>query len=483
MNDCIENQYIDSEVNRRASAGTRTAAELFRQALAEQRQGKFDDAIRNYETIIGDNPESAGALHNLGAALNAQGKVEAAVAAYRRSVSLRPGDPATWSNLGNSLRRLGRYAEAQAIHRRALSLDASNPSALFNAGLVYRDLNQPEQAIRLFELAIDMYPDYVEAHWDRSLALLQMGDYTKGFREYEWRWKLHRHPPRRFEQPKWNGSDIRDKTILLTAEQGFGDMLQFARFVPLVAERAGSVIVECQPELVTLFQSLAGAAKVIAKFDTPPRFDLHYPLMSLPRGLGVTLEELPASTPYLAAPGTDSARADNGDGELKVGLVWAGKPKSNTRPRTALQTPDDSFTHFIELLGFPGVKFFSLQVGTGMAEPRNKGCGAHIRCLGEELNDFADTARVMAQLDLVITVDSAPAHLAGALGRPVWVMLPFTADWRWLLERTDSPWYPSMRLFRQRRPGDWKNAFGSMYRAFYQFVKEHKIRTRSRASG
>jgi len=389
-------------------------------------------------------------------ALRAGGAFHAAVASYNRAIALRGDDPGSHSNLGNALRALGRHGEAEASHRRAIELDSGYLEARYNLGLVLKDQGKFDEGIACLEEAVKRKPDYIDAHWDLSLALLMRGDLEAGFEEYEWRWRLADNPPRGFDKPAWNGGPLDGRTLLLHAEQGMGDSIQFARYVALVAERGGRVVLECQAPLVDLFASLEGAAEIVARGDALPDFDLHAPLLSLPRIFKTGLDSIPASESYLAA---DPERRKMFAGSLdkkrfNVGLVWAGKPSHrNDRNRTAGIEP------FIDLLGTPGCAFHSLQVGPRAADIVATGCAGLMRDQAPGIGDFADTAALVSGLDLVISVDTSVCHLAGALGKPCWVVLPYTPDWRWLMAREDSPWYPSLRLFRQESFGDWPGVF------------------------
>src|SRR2546427_4574280 len=364
--------------------------------------------------------------HNMGEAYRVTGKLEEAAACYRQELAVKPDDPMAHNNLGNVLLDEGKVAEAIACFRRVLALK----------------------------------PDYVHAHSGLGLALLRAGELSHGFTEYEWRWSI-----KQFEQqcaglilpqPFWDGSELNGGTILLYAEQGFGTTTQFIRYAPLVARRGGRVIVACQPELIRLLSSVAGIAQVVSEREPLPDFDLHAPLLSLPRISGTTLETIPSQCPYLSPPESSSVKVEvTPDVRLKVGIVWAGLPiHRNDRNRSC------PLSYFLELAELPGVAVYSLQkqpmaAGLGEVIP-----GMPVHNLSGQIGDWADTAAAICQLDLVVTVDTGVAHLAGALGRPVWVLLPHVgADWRWMSGREDSPWYPSMRLFRQKSRGDWPAVF------------------------
>ncbi len=445
----------------RAALREREAMRAFQAAAEHHRARRLDEAVKGYGKALMLNPRLPDVYNNLGVALRAQGKLEAAIACYRRALSLRPNNSGVYSNMGNALRELGRLDVAKASHQQAVKLAPSSPEAFYNLGLVLRDLGEGAAALSCFDRTLTLNPEHVDCHWDRSLALLQKGDLEAGFEEYEWRWKLDRSPPRDFAQPLWDGGNFKGKTLLVHQEQDFGDMIQFARFLPAVKALGGTVVVEAQPELTGLFSTLEGVDKVIDKGAQLPDFDLYVPMLSLGRLLGVTQDAIPAKMPYIHPPELHPVQLPASLGRIKkIGIAWAGKPThQNDRNRSC------PFTHFVDLLGLAGISVFSLQKGRPIAEVAEAGAEALVTDIGSRLKDFAETAAVIQQLDLVITVDTAVAHLAGALGKPVWVALPFPPDWRWMLGRRDTPWYPSMRLFRQRRFGAWGPVFVDIRRA------------------
>ena len=443
------------------------AKKIFETALGAHREGRLDEAIGGYVRALEIDPESSQAFNNMGVALRAQGAFHAAVASYRRAIALKSSDAGSHSNLGNALRALGRHGEAEACHRKALTCDPDYLEARYNLGLVLKDQGKFEEGIACLAEAVRQKADYVDAHWDLALAWLMMGNLKEGFEEYEWRWRLPENPSRSFDKPAWSGGALEDRVILLHAEQGMGDSIQFARYAPLVAAKGGRVILECQAPLVALFENLEGIERIVACDDPLPAFDVQAPLLSLPRIFATELATIPASDCYLAA---DPARAEKFTGlldakRLNVGIAWAGKPSHrNDRNRSAGIEP------FIGLLGIPGAAFHSLQVGPRAADIAATGSAGLIRDHAPGLQDFADTAALVAALDLVISVDTSVCHLAGALGKPCWVVLPYTPDWRWLMQREDSPWYPSLRLFRQESFGDWPGVFARLTEALEKMI-------------
>ncbi|MGD0387896.1 MAG: tetratricopeptide repeat protein [Tepidisphaeraceae bacterium] len=423
---------------------------------ALQSKGRLDEAVASHRQAIRLKPESAEAHSNLGGALKDNGQLDEAVAACRQAIALRGNYAEAHNNLGNALTDKGQLDEAIAACRQAVALKPNLPEAHNNLGNALRDKGQFNEALAAYRQAIVLRPSYAEAHFNLALALLLRGDFQAGWEEYEWRWKCKdfSSPVRDLPGPQWDGSPMQGRVILLYAEQGLGDALQFIRYLPLVEERGGKIIVECQAELQRLFQTMAGRCQVVASGQPLPDFDLHCPLLSLPRVFGTNLANIPNIVPYLSP---DPALVDawsrtlgHPDGQLRVGLAWAGSARfKHDRTRSL------NLQQLAPLLTARGVKFYSLQKGPAGEQAIHPAMELELIDLGPELSDFADTAAVMSLMDLIITTDTSVPHLAGALGRPVWAMLQFAPDFRWLLEREDSPWYPTMRLFRQATPGDW----------------------------
>lgn len=341
-------------------------------------------------------------------------------------------------------------------YRRALAIAPETAEIHNNFGTTLYDQGDFKGAEEHYRQALRLRPDYPDAHFHLAGIHLRRGDFAVGWREYEWRWRMKRFvmPSRPFKQPQWHGEPLNGARILIHAEQGFGDSLQFIRYVPLVAERGGKVVLEVPRELLRLFAGIAGAESVVAYGTAPADFAWHCPLMSLPFAFGTTLADIPARIPYI---GVDSAavaqwrqRVEARPG-LRVGLVWAGRRSWKQHYERALPA-----AALAALTTIAGVSWFSLQKGAA-APP-----GTAIADFAPGLADFADTAAAIAALDLIVTIDSAVAHLAGALGKPVWILLPAVADWRWLDERADSPWYPTARLFRQESPLVWDAPLGCL---------------------
>lgn len=435
-------------------------------AIVLHQQDKLEDAIACYRQFLSVNPNSSEALNNLGNAFQRQGNFEEAIACYQKSLTLDANDALTYNNLGSAFKAIGKLEEALTCFQQGLILEPNNAEAHNNIALFYEEQRQYEKAISYYDRTIEIEPDYVNARWNRSLMLLRSGNFQSGFVEYEWRWRREQTPPRSLPKPVWDGSNLEGKTILLQAEQGMGDMIQFIRYVPLLVQRGGRVIVECHPPLVRLLAGVAGVEKVLAIGETLPEFDVYIPLLSLPRIFGTTLETIPVSVPYIYPVESVSFKLDRSDkSRLKVGLVWAGNPAhQDDRKRSC------SLSHFLPLLNIPDVAFYSLQKGPKSAEITEICSQLSLDDLSSQLDDFAVTAAVVVQLDLVITVDTAVAHLAGALGKLVWVLLNYNPDWRWMIAREDSPWYPTMRLFRQNRSGNWEEVLERVAKELKQLL-------------
>lgn len=403
------------------------------------------------------SPGYAEAWQNLGARHEAQDEPEQALACYRKAVELKPGFAVAWNNIGNALSRLADLDGALAAYRRALELQPQYADAHNNLGSLYQSLGRLDEAIASTDRALALQPDSASAHWNKAFALLLRGDYAQGWRLAEWRWKLDGAPRVRqeFAQPAWlGGESIEDRTVLLHHEQGLGDTLQMLRYAPLLAGRGARVVAVVPAALAGVAATVRGVAAVVTDDEALPAFDLHCPFMSLPLACATTLANVPAPIPYVSAPTAqrEAWRARLGERTARrIGLTWSGAAAHrNDRQRSI------ALRALLPWLG-TGAEFISLQKEY---RPEDKSmledAGARIRDVSANLGDFADTAGLIANLDLVITVDTSVAHLAGAMGAPTWLLLPFAPDYRWLLGREDSPWYPTMRLWRQPAPGDWE---------------------------
>ena len=423
---------------------------------AHQERGELDAAAECYLEALALAPVLAQVHNNLGNVYRSLGRPDEAVAAYREAIAVDAGLAEAHLNLGTVLHLAGEATEAAAHYRTALRQRPELVQAALNLGHLLEADGDMQGAADCYRRAIAAKPDFAEAHFNYALQLLLAGNLSRGWEEYEWRLRLPDLQPYwpYADRPRWDGSDLHGKVILLYAEQGFGDALQFARYVPLVAERGGRVIVSCRSQLKALFEHAKWDCQVVNAGDPPPAFDLCCPLPSLPRIFGTTQATIPARIPYLHAETAKTARWEvrlAADGNaLKVGLVWS----TEARSRIALQK-SLSLDMLDPLAAIPGVIFYSLQKGPAAAEVKRAPEGMRLVDIASELEDFSDTAALISQLELVVTIDTAVAHLAGAMGKPVWTLTHWPPDWRWLLGRDDSPWYPTMRLFRRARTDSW----------------------------
>jgi tetratricopeptide (TPR) repeat protein len=479
------------------------------------RQGRLDDAIDAYSVAIDLKPDFAAAHSNLGLVLSRLGRPADALVCCERAVALDATNAEALTNLGNIHKEQGRLDEAIASHRQALAVNPDLASARYNLSValhdlgdveaaalayadalkllpnhavgysnlanVYRELGRLDEAAACYRRALEIDPDLPEGRWNQSLLRLLLGDFERGWPEYEWRFFSGQVPSREFAQPRWQGEPLTGRSILLHAEQGLGDTLQFIRFAALVKQKGGNVIVECPSGLVYLLRSCAGIDQWVPLGDELPPFNTHSPMASLPGILQTRIDSIPASVPYLFAEPALVAQWKERLSSLpgfRIAINWRGRPG-----RGEYRWRNIPLDHFMELGRIAGVQLISVQKGEGRAELLQHPRGATIIDFGDELDaahgTFMDTAAVMKNVDLVITSDTAIAHLAGALGVPTWVALPFASDWRWLLDRSDSPWYPTTRLFRQKTRGDWTSLFHKIRAA----LRDAMARCPSRADG
>ena len=427
---------------------------------------RLAEAEASYREALRLRPHFPEAHYNLANMLHGLERLGEAEASYREAVRLQADYPEAHNNLGNTLRDLGRLAEAEASYREVLHFRPDYPETHHNLGNSLRGLGRVAEAEAHYRQALGLRPDYPNAHNSLGFLLLLTGRFEEGWEHYEWRWKT-KHllgGARDFTALMWSGETIGDRTILLHAEQGLGDTLQFCRYVPLIASGARTVL-EVQAPLVRLLSGLPGIMQIVARGDSLPSFDLHCPLLSLPRAFGTTLDTIPAAIPYLVADPARAADWRERLGQLNgllVGLVWAGGQRLESPELAAIDRRRSVALDTMAPLGeVSGVCLVSLQKGAPAVQSHNPPRGMVLHDFTADLHDFADTAALIECLDLVISVDTAVAHLAGALGKAVWLLNRFDTDWRWLLNRDDSPWYPTLRQFRQPSPGDWTSALGA----------------------
>ncbi len=484
----IHPNYVNAQNNlgqALASLGQRTQAiECFRRALllspnhvdahinlgnAFQELKQWDRAVDCYRQALHVNPANADAHYNLGNALIGLKQLAQAAACYRQALATDPNHAKARNNLGNALKDQGKLAEAVACYEHVLSHDPGNFEAHNNMGIAYKDQGQLHKAEESFASSLALDANQKIALWNRALMRLSQGDFERGWPDYEYRWAQPGTVARVFQQPRWDGSALTGKTILVYAEQGLGDTIQFIRYLPTVKQRGGMVVFECQPSLFKLLQGVVGADRLVRAGDALPPFDVQIPLLSLPGLFGTTLTDIPAEVPYLHAdprlqanyqeivrraarrqPASSTGAAVE---DFTIGIVWQGS-LTQLGDRRSLPLP-----HFAGIARLPKVQLVSLQVGPATKDLAS--ASFPVLDLGNRFdpNCLSDLAAALTSVDLVVTIDTAAAHLAGALGVNSYVALAFAPDWRWLLERSDCPWYPTLRLFRQTRVGDWDDVF------------------------
>jgi Flp pilus assembly protein TadD len=438
-------------------------------ALVLEKQGKIGEAIAAWERSLTLKEDLVPALIHVGRAYHLQERYDDGLRVLRRAVELSPRNPEGQGYLGCVLRKTGELEQAAVAFRIATQLDPASAEQHSNLGTALFELGDPQQSLAHLEKAVELKPDYIDGHWNLSLTLLALNDWQRGWLEYEWRRHSHQKKglTRNYPQPEWNGCDISGRTLLVTTEQGLGDCLQFCRYAPLLAERGAKVIFEAPPQLCEILRGLKGVDCLVAYGEPPPKFDAHVQMMSLPGILGTRIGNVPVEVPYLHADPKREAiwKPKLAGPGFKVGIAWQGSLTfGNDRFRSI------PLRQFEPLAGIDGVRLFSLQKNFG-AEQLDQLAGTFtVEQFDPPLDEggtgaFMDTAAVMNHLDLIVTSDTSIAHLAGALGVRVWVALGYGCDWRWLRERDDSPWYPTMRLFRQTTAGDWVGVFSRIAKA------------------
>lgn len=445
---------------------------------------RHEDALASYDRAIAVNPHSAEAYDSRGTALVALRRHEAALASYERAIALKPEYAQPHLNRGNVLSELGHWDAALASYDTALALSPGDPSIYCNRGNLLGDLGRYAEALASLDRAIDIDAEHAQAHFSRAFVHLVRGDLLPGWRDFEWRWRNEHcvtiREKRDFVQPFWLGdADIAGKTLLVHCEQGLGDTLQFCRYLSLLAELGATVICEVPRPLLDLLVSIRGVAQWVLPGEPLPAFDYYCPLLSLPLAFKTTLANIPSAVPYLRA---SAARERHWREKLgarsraRVGLVWSGGFRPDQPELWSVNERRNIPLALLASLRHPGVEFYSLQKGqpaegelaTLLAQGWH---GPTLLDHTREFHDFNETAALIEQLDLVISVDTSTAHLAGALGKPVWILNRFDTCWRWLLERTDSPWYPTARVYRQERAGDWESVIEKVRGDLDQFAR------------
>jgi len=451
-----EGHYLVAEAicRRLVESGADQAQPWFVLGMALTRQGAHDEAFRCLQRAVQIAPRSAETLNALGTVANALGHdPKEAEQFFVAALKIHPRCPDAHYNMGVTQQRMRQYEAAALWYERALVVRPDDCEALSNLAIVCKYLNRHREGLELIDRALSLSPQHPLAHWNRAILLLSLGELCEGFAEYEWRWKGRAGPqfaPRPFTQPRWNGEIVPDQTLFVHGEQGFGDFIQFARFVPMARQRVGRIVVECPAALLPLMADSGLADEWVVPAESPQTFDTFIPLMSLPQALGISTDLLAHQVPYLRVRANDPEPSSRRD-RLKVGLVWSGNP---THDDDSLRSIDPELLG--DLVSLDGVEFHSLQAPIRPEHQALVTRWPRWVDATSGMTNFRVTAEYLVGLDLVIAVDTAVAHLAGAMGKPVWLLVQDSPDWRWQLNRADSPWYPTLRLFRQSHRGDWR---------------------------
>jgi tetratricopeptide (TPR) repeat protein len=448
--------------------------------------GRVTEGMAHYKNALQHHPHFAEAHNNLGLALVRAKQPAEAVPHYQEAVRLKPNFAEAYCNWGQALAQQDRFEEAAGLYQKAIQINPDLQEAYTGMGYVLEQVGKRDEALKWYDRVLQLKPDYADARVMRAMLLLLEGKFDQAWQDYEWRWKTADRPEQNFPQPLWDGSLLGGRTIFLHAEQGLGDTIQFLRYASLVKRRGGRVIVGCQQSLLRLLARCPGIDQLVGEGSALPSFDVHAPLLSLPGILHTTVETIPSGVPYVFA---DPDLITSWRQELsrlqgsKIGIAWQGNPEYKADRERSI--PLRFFAHLAKL---PHVHLISLQKGPGieqlgMLEGRFPVLDLSTR-LDQAAGPFMDTAAIMMNLDLVIAPDIALPHLAGALAVPVWVPLATMPDWRWLLDREDSPWYPTMRLFRQRQRGDWDEVFERIARELRNPIPSSTVPSpRSRGDG
>ncbi len=442
--------------------------EVLQFAAERETAGRLDEAEALLGRVLQTVPKHPDALHLMGVVAFRKKHAEQAVRLMEQSLAGGGGRPHYYRNLCEAYRYVGRYDEALSVGNRALALAPDDPQTLTNLAILHYARLELDRTIELCERAIKVDPKLPSAHFELSEALLLRGEFERGWNEYEWRYQIPgagKLMPKT-DRPQWDGKPLGNSTLMLIADQGFGDAIQFCRYIGWAAERAPNLVVACSPELRPIIEQFPQVLRTFDRWEKAGPFAAYCPLTGLPRLAGTRLDSIPAPVPYLRAEAPLIAKwrerltALLPRGARRVGIVWAGRPTHNNDRNRSVP-----LATLAPLAQVPGVALVSLQKGPGQAQISRYFGTAPLISLGPELDNYRDTMAVLDQLDLIVTVDTSVAHLAAAMGRPVWVMLPYAPDWRWLLERPDSPWYPTLRLFRQSGPKRWDDVVARVIEA------------------
>lgn len=448
----------------------------YNRAVALGALGRMAEALVSYERAIALNPNHVESYFNRGNVLQSLGRFQDALASFQRVIALDPQHARAWNNSGNVLLELKRHDEALKCFDRVIELEPAFGEAYYNRGNVLLELERIPEALEHYKKAASLRGDISDIPFNEGIARLLLGDLREGFKRYEGRFDKREQAPlrRNFPQPLWSGEDLSGKTILLHSEQGHGDSIQFVRYAPLLARQGARVILEVHEPLQTLLQGVEGVARTVTRDQPLPAFDTHQHLLSLPNVFGTELGTIPADVPYIQAPADRIAKWRDRiprTEPLRVGLCWSGNPEVKIDARRSI-----GLARLAPLLSVAGVQFVSLHREVRPEHAEALRSLPQLLHFGEEISDFADTAAVISELDLVISSDTAVLHLAGAMGKPLWILTSLSPDWRWLLQREDSPWYPTAKLYRQPRMDDWESVIERVRGDLMQLVQSTRDR-------
>jgi Tfp pilus assembly protein PilF len=435
-----------------------TLADALTQIAAFERENKLEEADDLANRVLKAAPEHPHVLHMAGIAAYRRGRVDEAIARMEKSVKLAPNVALYPRNMCEIYRGAGRLDDALRAGQRAVELSPEDSRAYFNLALIHYERLELEEAIAVSDQALALDAEFPEAHFEKAEALLLAGRLAEGWESYEWRFKLKQAEGMlpTTGKPQWNGEKLEAGKLLIVADQGFGDCIQFARLIPWVAARAPAPILACSHDLVPILRQIPGPARIVTSWDHAGEYECYIPLSGVPRLAGITAENIPDRGPYLAAKPEQIAfwreKLDRlaAPGKRRIALVWAGRPThKNDRKRTL------KLAQFAPLFAIPGITLITVQKGEQIAQAGGYYGAAPLLNLGPEIDDFTDTMAILKNVERLVTIDTSVAHIAGAIGVPTALVLPYAPDWRWLLNRDDTPWYSSVKLYRQERPYDW----------------------------
>jgi Flp pilus assembly protein TadD len=439
-------------------------------AVLQMDAGNFEKAEDLARRAVELTPQSASFVNTLGVILKKRRRFADAMSCFQRAVELDAKFAPVYTNIGLILALEGDYERAEAAHRRSLSIDPNYVTALHNIANLLQDAGKLDEALEYFRRAVELKPGDPEIHTHRALCMLMKGDFARGWDQYEWRMQMKSQLAKHsLKSPLWDGRSFEGQTLLVYHEQGFGDVVQTARYLPMVKARGGKVAVACAPPIGKLMETVEGVDLVVTSDAAIPAHHFKVPVMALPRIFRQDIDNIPNKVPYIKAP---PVMLMGGEGAKRVGIVWAGSNTHDNDHRRSMPANE-----LKPLLATPGVSFYSLQFGERFAELEQAGLADKVtRITDAQMSDFHQTAGYIDQLDLLITVDTAVAHVAGALGKPVWILLAFANDFRWLKGRDDTPWYPSMKLYRQSRPMVWSDVIQRLSADLAGFARKRERR-------